>query len=335
MARTFDSGRCRLWRAWATLALVSALTVALAGCGAAAQPAEPSRPPQGIHAFVAAYPDFLDRVEKGILHWRDGTRMPLSALGLDKAGKPRVRYAAAGDPLVAATEAISAVDYEPIFLKMYGDCRKGGMMERLAEVRWNRAAPDGGETIRAARANGVAAALQRVSDALNAMPELATLIRRPLGGTYNCRTIAESDRLSLHGFGIAIDVNPDDDGYWLTAPTGPKGQPIRHEVVPPAVVEAFEREGFVWGGRWNQFDTFHFEYRPEYRIAAGGTLPERLTRTTFTAFFGGRARSAGIERMSFVPRAPGKLTCHRWVRQPGKNFGKCLSKPTRIERPKR
>ncbi|MGW8266533.1 MAG: M15 family metallopeptidase, partial [Longimicrobiales bacterium] len=42
---------------------------------------------------------------------------------------------------------------------------------------------------------------------------------------------------------------------------------------PPAVVEAFERHGFVWGGKWAHFDTMHFEYRPEIlyynRMVAG------------------------------------------------------------------
>ncbi|MGE0724369.1 MAG: hypothetical protein AB7O45_08345, partial [Alphaproteobacteria bacterium] len=72
---------------------------------------------------------------------------------------------------------------------------------------------------------------------------------------------------------------------------------------------------------------FHFEYRPEYHVATGGPLPERLTRETFTAYFGGRARAAVVERMSYAPRAAGAPTCHRWVRQPGKDFGRCLSTP--------
>ena len=25
-----------------------------------------------------------------------------------------------------------------------------------------------------------------------------------------------------------------------------------------------ERNGFVWGGKWNHYDTMHFEYRPEF-----------------------------------------------------------------------
>ena len=33
--------------------------------------------------------------------------------------------------------------------------------------------------------------------------------------------------------------------------------------MPQAVVDAFEAERFVWGGRWYHYDTMHFEYRPE------------------------------------------------------------------------
>ncbi len=32
--------------------------------------------------------------------------------------------------------------------------------------------------------------------------------------------------------------------------------------MPPTVL-VFERQGFVWGGKWFFFDTMHFEYRPE------------------------------------------------------------------------
>ena len=33
--------------------------------------------------------------------------------------------------------------------------------------------------------------------------------------------------------------------------------------IPQAIVDAFESEGFAWGGRWYHYDTMHFEYRPE------------------------------------------------------------------------
>ncbi len=310
--------------------LAGALAAAFAVLPAAAEevPGRKSRPPQGVHAFVAAYPDYLDRVEKGVLHWRDGTKMPLARLGLDRDGRPlRGRLPPADGSAVAATEAISAVDYEPIYLKMYGDCRTGNMGPRLVPVQWNRSGADGGVEARTAKANGVAEALQRAADEIDRLPGKAVAAHRALGGTYNCRNIALANRLSLHGFGIAIDINPTDEGYWLTAPTDGKGRPVRRNQVPMEIVAAFERQGFVWGGRWNRFDTFHFEYRPEYHVATGGPLPERLTRETFTAYFGGRARSAVVERMSYAPRPAGAPTCHRWVRQPGKDFGRCLSTP--------
>jgi len=44
----------------------------------------------------------------------------------------------------------------------------------------------------------------------------------------------------------------------------------RRWAVPQTVVAAFERHGFVWGGKWLFFDTMHFEYRPEILILARG-----------------------------------------------------------------
>ena len=29
------------------------------------------------------------------------------------------------------------------------------------------------------------------------------------------------------------------------------------------IPEIFEKHGFIWGGKWDHFDTMHFEYRPE------------------------------------------------------------------------
>jgi hypothetical protein len=39
-------------------------------------------------------------------------------------------------------------------------------------------------------------------------------------------------------------------------------------MIPLPVVQAFERQGFVWGGKWLFFDTMHFEYRPEILLLA-------------------------------------------------------------------
>ncbi len=42
----------------------------------------------------------------------------------------------------------------------------------------------------------------------------------------------------------------------------------RRWMVPLQIVEVFEEQGFIWGGKWFFFDTMHFEYRPEILILA-------------------------------------------------------------------
>ena len=86
-------------------------------------------------------------------------------------------------------------------------------------------------------------------------PDVGPYVRE-LGGTFHWRTIANTERLSPHAFGIAIDLNPARSAYFEWTPTWSGTYPME-------IVEAFEKEGFIWGGRWAHFDTMHFEYRPE------------------------------------------------------------------------
>ena len=92
---------------------------------------------------------------------------------------------------------------------------------------------------------------------LQADPTLARFFR-DLGGTFATRTIAGTDRTSAHAWGIAIDIDTSQADYWRN---GPKR--VWRNRIPSSIVDAFEAEGFVWGGRWFHHDTMHFEYRPE------------------------------------------------------------------------
>jgi hypothetical protein len=83
------------------------------------------------------------------------------------------------------------------------------------------------------------------------------------GGGFNWRRIAGTERLSAHSYGIAVDLNASLGGYWLWAGEreGAVGEfPNR---IPEELVRAFERYGFIWGGKWHHYDGMHFEYRPE------------------------------------------------------------------------
>lgn len=109
-----------------------------------------------------------------------------------------------------------------------------------------------------------APALARVVDRLTALvainPKLLPYLK-DIGGTWHWRTIARSKALSAHAFGIAIDLNVDRSTYWRWQ--RPK-KPLKWKnKLPTDIVEAFEAEGFIWGGRWVHYDTMHFEYRPE------------------------------------------------------------------------
>jgi hypothetical protein len=88
---------------------------------------------------------------------------------------------------------------------------------------------------------------------------------------YHWRQIAGTQRMSYHSWGLAVDIQPKQLGgkaiYWQWE----KGRnrdwmlvPLENRWSPPAaVIETFEKEGFIWGGKWPFYDNMHFEYRPE------------------------------------------------------------------------
>lgn len=88
----------------------------------------------------------------------------------------------------------------------------------------------------------------------------------PASGTYNYRVISGTGRLSPHSYGIAIDLKSDKRDYWKWS--SEKQGKDRINEYPKELVEAFEKNNFVWGGKWGHFDILHFEYRPEIILKA-------------------------------------------------------------------
>lgn len=88
----------------------------------------------------------------------------------------------------------------------------------------------------------------------------------PCSGTFNYRLISGTNQLSPHSFGIAIDLARDKRDYWKWA-SREEGEK-RIASYPKELVEIFEKNGFVWGGKWGHFDILHFEYRPEIILKA-------------------------------------------------------------------
>jgi hypothetical protein len=83
------------------------------------------------------------------------------------------------------------------------------------------------------------------------------------GGGFNWRRIAGTERLSAHSYGIAVDLNASLGGYWIWAGEREGEVGEFSNGIPEELVRAFERYGFIWGGKWHHYDGMHFEYRPE------------------------------------------------------------------------
>ena len=74
------------------------------------------------------------------------------------------------------------------------------------------------------------------------------------GGSYANRQIRGGHATSMHAFGAAIDLAPTWNGQHVPYDEG-KG------MMPMSVVNIFESEGWVWGGRWSpgSIDCMHFQ----------------------------------------------------------------------------
>ncbi|MDR2744945.1 MAG: M15 family metallopeptidase [Desulfovibrio sp.] len=224
--------------------------------------------------FVKAYPDIALVLE------RDGTGLYL------RAGQERLLFSPASEcpppsppaetdqPLCASLSQIyprgrqgrdPPAGYEP------GRVRNEALLKILYgknadEVQENCVpVPFMGGAVLFNKRHGAAAALERVGGKLKELvirePSLREYIL-PLEGTFVRRTIEGTGRLSAHAFAVAIDLNMKTGPYWRWSKSASAAQKARMHY-PQAIVDAFESEGFIWGGKWHSFDFMHFEYRPE------------------------------------------------------------------------
>lgn len=127
--------------------------------------------------------------------------------------------------------------------------------------------------------NGAADALERVSarlaDRVSREPGLREALY-PVVGTFCWRTISGTKRLSMHALAIAIDLNPGRNPYWRHH-RKPSAALAKRTSFPGDVVADFEAEGFIWGGKWAEYDIMHFEYRPELLMKARGNAAHPST----------------------------------------------------------
>jgi hypothetical protein len=121
----------------------------------------------------------------------------------------------------------------------------------------------------------------------NYSPEVRKFLKNIYSvGGYNWRPIKGQRSLSYHSFGIAVDILPknfeqlnlywqwvmENQDDWAVLPLDQRWSP------PSEVIQAFEDNGFIWGGKWTMYDNMHFEYRPEMILMRERYLPAYLYR---------------------------------------------------------
>lgn len=247
---------------------LAALAAVLVLCSAAL-----ASPESDLALLKAAYPEACRAVETDAsgrtwLILADGTRLVYddgrAKTAEEALDHPDVRDMLAQPYPPGPVTAEPAKDFHPgrvrveaFFKAVYG--------HSAAEVRANLVPVSFlGKTVLFSSRAGAADALRAVDRELAALttarPELKRFIL-PLSGTYAWRTIARTGRLSVHSFGAAIDLNHKVNTYWQWY-TGDDPLGLR-KAFPAEIVDVFERHGFIWGGKWAEFDIMHFEYRPE------------------------------------------------------------------------
>ncbi len=223
-----------------------------------------------LDRLVRAYPQALAGHDEQYLLWLDGTRMRVGVPEKQKSFDDLLRRASILDqlslpypkghsPPPEVNEDPGRFRNEAFFTKMYGDCSKGEVDRNLVPVVW--LPRSWGKIVRVTRVNGVADRLKKVSAEIDALGADIRKAAYPIAGVFSCRPVADTGRMSMHGYAAAVDLNLTYSDYWFWRGKS-KIIPYRNRM-PRQIVDIFERHGFIWGGKWYHYDTMHFEYRPE------------------------------------------------------------------------
>jgi peptidoglycan LD-endopeptidase CwlK len=237
--------------------------------------------------YIKAYPDFFIGYKDGFLLTKDGSKIQfddgIGEKDYDRMVVDRGIGDKAFDPedlfhwKYPALSEIPTVDRPPqgdpgrirpvdIFRYMYGST-KSQRMKKMRRVQWVGSSESKKSTILVTTVNGVDKAVDLVTRELRELPkekkkELDGIVFNVEAGSGYCEGPVREypHRTSGHPYGIAVDVNWDED-YFIGRH---RGEPYCYRNnMPQFLVDIFERHGFIWGGRWHSYDVMHFEYRPE------------------------------------------------------------------------
>ena len=221
--------------------------------------------------LLEAYPQQVIRASDEVVVMRNGTHLPYQTAQARQSWQEKLdnadlalQFSQEYTPSEVIHPSVYLFDpgrlrYQPFFQAMYG--KSEAEVERnLVSIEWPTL--KGSKTLRVSKINGVDQKLYLIGQEIARLP-FEERVWAEGAVTYAYRTIRNTQRLSMHSFGIAIDLAPSKTQYWQNESINEEAPLHYHNTMPLSIVRIFERHGFIWGGRWYHYDTMHFEYRPE------------------------------------------------------------------------
>ena len=229
--------------------------------------------PKNAFKLIKMYPGIITGYKNNKLYFKDGTTLIYDDGIKNKSIDEMLNNADIEDQFyftylkgkipnsIAYKNDPGRVRNEAFFKKIYGN-KKNDVIKNLVEINW---CPKlAGQKIMVSKINGVDKAIQKISNELDQLPEMKKYILN-IGGTFNWRNINGTGRLSMHSFGITVDINTKFSNYWQwdSKRTNENVTLNYKNQIPQQIIDIFENNGFIWGGKWYHYDTMHFEFRPE------------------------------------------------------------------------
>ncbi len=228
--------------------------------------------PENVKRLMKAYPQII-KFEKNRLYFKNG-----SNLLFDDSLKNKTQEQLLSNPDIEdqffyvynkglIPEKIEKnadpgrIRNEAFFKAIYGKT-KSEVQKNLVEIVW--LPKNVNQKIKVTSINGVDKKLKKISDELDQLPVLKKYLTN-IGGTFTWRNISGTNRLSMHSFGMTIDINVAFSNYWqwdCKCTNESTLLPYKNKI-PQEIITIFEKHGFIWGGKWYHYDSMHFEYRPE------------------------------------------------------------------------
>lgn len=221
--------------------------------------------------YVEGYPNLITSVDETAIILKDGTRFPYHTDTVKTSWDEKINNADLATQLEQSYDAggiespppylqsPGRLRYQPFFQALYGKDKKA-IEKNLVRITWPTL--KGSIKLPVNKVGGVDKKLYLIGQEIAKLPKKDRIWAE--GATTYCyRVIKDTDRLSMHSYGIAIDLAPTTTQYWKDEAPNETDKIGYKNTMPLSIVRIFEKHGFIWGGRWYHYDTMHFEYRPE------------------------------------------------------------------------